>query len=237
MNPTMMTTTSANAGPKPWYASAGVWGAVVTLAGSVLALFKLQLDPALLDAVREWVLALATLLGGGVALWGRIRATRRIGTSPRDGGPGASNNARPESSHDAGPGSWPDAGSRNSFGVGPGILSRVQFVTPLDVRPASLAADERAATVGRWRPGVSALTTVAMLLLAVGSGGCALLSTPDGPQIAAERATYDAIAPEYRAYVATDENLTEEQRGRRERTVELWRARVEDAQRRADSEP
>ena len=70
---------------KPWYASAGVWGALVTLAGSVLALLKVELDAALLADVREWVLSLATLVGGAVALWGRIRASRTIAPAPRRG--------------------------------------------------------------------------------------------------------------------------------------------------------
>jgi hypothetical protein len=70
MNPTVT---------KPWYASAGVWGALVTLASSVLALLKVEVDPQVLGHVREGVLALATLVGGAVALWGRVRATRRIG--------------------------------------------------------------------------------------------------------------------------------------------------------------
>jgi len=64
---------------KPWYASAGVWGALVTLVSSVLALLKVEGDPQVLAHVREGVLALATLVGGAVALWGRVRATRRIG--------------------------------------------------------------------------------------------------------------------------------------------------------------
>jgi 4-amino-4-deoxy-L-arabinose transferase-like glycosyltransferase len=66
---------------KPWYASSGVWGAIVTLVSSVLALLKFEVDPQLLEDVREWVLALATLVGGAVALWGRVRATRRIGAA------------------------------------------------------------------------------------------------------------------------------------------------------------
>ena len=66
---------------KPWYASVGVWGALVTLVSSTLALLKFEVDPQLLEDVREWVLALATLAGGAVALWGRVRATRRIGAS------------------------------------------------------------------------------------------------------------------------------------------------------------
>lgn len=67
---------------KPWYASSAVWGALVTLAGSLLSLLKVEFDPQLLEDVGQWGLSLATLIGGAVALWGRIRATRRIG---RDG--------------------------------------------------------------------------------------------------------------------------------------------------------
>jgi len=63
---------------KPWYLSAGVWGAFVTLLGSGLSLLKFRLDPALLDDLRDWVLSLVTLLGSAVALYGRIRATRRL---------------------------------------------------------------------------------------------------------------------------------------------------------------
>jgi 4-amino-4-deoxy-L-arabinose transferase-like glycosyltransferase len=153
MNPTTTT--------KPWYASTGVWGALVTLASSLLALLKFELDPQLLDDVREWVLALATLIGGGVALWGRVRATRRIG---------------------------------------------------------SRAPDSRT------------LCTLFVLTLLATSAGCALLTTPAGPYVAADRATYDAVAPEYRAYVANDPALDAEQRARRERTVEVWRLRLEDAE-------
>ena len=59
---------------KPWYLSAGVWGAFATLVGSGLSLLKFRLDPALLDDLRDWVLSLVTLVGGAVALYGRIRA-------------------------------------------------------------------------------------------------------------------------------------------------------------------
>jgi 4-amino-4-deoxy-L-arabinose transferase-like glycosyltransferase len=152
--------------PKPWYASTGVWGAAVTLGGSLLALMKVQLDPQLLDDVRQWVLSLVTLIGGGVALWGRIRATRRIG------------------------------------------------------KPA------RAATLG--------MIFIGACGLAISSAGCA--TTLDGAFARADRATFDAVAPEYAAYVASDPWLTTEQRERRQRTVELWRLRVEDEQRRAQAD-
>lgn len=38
----------------------------------------------------------------------------------------------------------------------------------------------------------------------------------------AARATFDAIAPEYSAYVNADTNLTAEQKDRRARSVQAW---------------
>src|SRR5687768_2441501 len=61
------------AAPKPWHQSLGVWGSLLGMAGSVAALFKAQLDPALLAELRDWVLSLVTLIGAGAALWGRLR--------------------------------------------------------------------------------------------------------------------------------------------------------------------
>lgn len=63
---------------KPWYASKAVWGAVVTIIGSVLQMLRFEVDAALLQDVEAWVFSLVTLLGGAVALWGRLRATKRI---------------------------------------------------------------------------------------------------------------------------------------------------------------
>lgn len=44
--------------------------------------------------------------------------------------------------------------------------------------------------------------------------------------VAADRATYNAIAPEYRAYVEADPALSAEQKARRERTIKAWDARL-----------
>lgn len=55
---------------KSWYSSAGVWGAFVALAGSVLSLLKIEVAPDLLQDIGQWFLSLATLIGGGLALWG-----------------------------------------------------------------------------------------------------------------------------------------------------------------------
>lgn len=58
---------------------------------------------------------------------------------------------------------------------------------------------------------------VVLLLLL---GGCVGGATP------AEVATYEAIAPDYSAYVQADPELSAEERERRMRTVESWRLRV-----------
>lgn len=42
----------------------------------------------------------------------------------------------------------------------------------------------------------------------------------------ADRATFDAIAPEYLGYVTQDPALTEEQKERRRQTVRSWEAKV-----------
>jgi len=44
--------------------------------------------------------------------------------------------------------------------------------------------------------------------------------------VLADGATYDAIAPEYRAYVEADTRLDAEQKARRIRTIESWLLRV-----------
>jgi hypothetical protein len=49
---------------------------------------------------------------------------------------------------------------------------------------------------------------------------------PDPVQTRADRATFDAIAPEYRAYVEDDATLTEEQKARRFTTIETWENRI-----------
>lgn len=44
--------------------------------------------------------------------------------------------------------------------------------------------------------------------------------------VQAERATYDAIAPEYRAYVLRDGNLQPVQKEIRMRTLDSWNERI-----------
>jgi len=63
------------------------------------------------------------------------------------------------------------------------------------------------------------LILLAFLLAACGGVG--------GRHAAADRATFDAIAPEYSAMVAQSITLTEEQKERRFQTLRSWQARVD----------
>ena len=157
---------------KPWYTSVTIWGAVVSLLAAVLSAFKVRLDPQLQADLRDWLLAAATLAGGGAALWGRLRASRRILT-PRTA----------------------------------------------ETRPQ------------HWRMNAALPFAPALLLLPLSQcAGCAALRAPAPAYVAADRATYDAVAPEYAAYVGQDPALDEEERGRRARTLATWDARLRAAE-------
>ena len=170
---------------KPWYLSAGVWGAAVSVGASAAALLgTLQQTPDLAAPAAPaptpaagWPLPLAALLGGAAALYGRVRATRRIA-----------------------------------------------LAAPPRLAP-SLAAQD-------WRMNAAAPLALALApLLAAGAAGCGAaggaLSSPSAAYVAADRATFQAVAPEYAAYVDADPALAEDERARRGRTIETWRLRVE----------
>lgn len=70
-------------GTKPWYQSTSIWGAVVALFASLGSLVHLHVsnDPNLANDLTNWLTSLATILGAGVALYGRIRATKQVQSS------------------------------------------------------------------------------------------------------------------------------------------------------------
>jgi len=98
----------------------------------------------------------------------------------------------------------------------------------------------RAAIAAEDRPPRDPPRAASLLLLILPLamlGGCAALDQPTPTWLAADRATYDAIVPDYRDYVAADRELDEIRRERRLRTVDTWRIRLEDAERRAARTP
>jgi hypothetical protein len=59
--------------------SRAVWGGLVAGLSGVAGLFGVVIDPGTQHALVEIALAGGALVGGVVAVWGRLRATKRIG--------------------------------------------------------------------------------------------------------------------------------------------------------------
>jgi hypothetical protein len=71
---------------KPWYASKGIWGSIIVIAAMGLKVAGIEISPddqaTAVDMVVKGASSVADLvaLGGGViALWGRLRASTKIG--------------------------------------------------------------------------------------------------------------------------------------------------------------
>jgi hypothetical protein len=108
---------------------------------------------------------------------------------------------------------------------------------PLQMSEAAIQARLRAQAVeedarDREVQGFDKLSSLAMVL---GAGlllsllaGCQ--TVPD-PYWNADRQTYEAVAPEYKAYVEADAGLPVEQKARRQRTLDTWKLRVDQAAR------
>ncbi len=63
---------------KQWYTSKGVWGGIVSTICAGLAIFGKVVDPEtqlfLTDSVYQIAMAVGSLIGGIVAIWGRLSA-------------------------------------------------------------------------------------------------------------------------------------------------------------------
>lgn len=74
---------------KPWYASRTIWGVVVTLAAQLLSRWGYQLSPDLQGEVVDLVLQAVSAGGAGLAVWGRVAASKPIARPiARPGGAG-----------------------------------------------------------------------------------------------------------------------------------------------------
>lgn len=66
----------------------------------------------------------------------------------------------------------------------------------------------------------------ALLLIPFFTGCAALTSSAPESWVRADRATHDAIAPEYSAYVDADASLDQPGKDRRHRTLTTWEKRL-----------
>lgn len=64
---------------KPFLASRTVWAGIVAILASALGLLDITIGPEDQSALVEIALQAVTLVSGAVAIWGRVRATKRIG--------------------------------------------------------------------------------------------------------------------------------------------------------------
>jgi len=77
-------------------------------------------------------------------------------------------------------------------------------------------------TAHRYRPAMKALA----LLVALSCGSCA---GPADAYVAADLATFEAVAPAHRAYLEADVTLDAEQRARRLAVLDTWWLRLRHA--------
>lgn len=63
---------------KEWYLSKGIWGAVVTLIATGLALSGYNIGPADQAVLSDAILGVVGAVGGLLALYGRVTAAKKI---------------------------------------------------------------------------------------------------------------------------------------------------------------
>jgi len=73
----------------------------------------------------------------------------------------------------------------------------------------------------------ASILSIALLSTA---GCCATTDLIHADYTAADRATYDAVAPKYLQYVQGDQSLDSDEKKRRERTISTWKLRLEQAE-------
>lgn len=73
-------------------------------------------------------------------------------------------------------------------------------------------------------------TSILSLVVLMSGGCCATIDIIRADYTAADRATYDTIAPRYLNYIAGDDSLDEDTKKTRIRTVTTWRLRVENSE-------
>lgn len=64
---------------KPWWQSKTLWGAIVTIASSILGLAGLELGEADAETLTGLLTSLGAATGGIIAIVGRLKAKSRIG--------------------------------------------------------------------------------------------------------------------------------------------------------------
>ena len=115
------------------------------------------------------------------------------------------------------------------FAIGSGLRNRDRQTISVPPVVSSLEPSERQRRLTARRQGWRLNAASWVCGAAAGwasAGGCGA----SAGYVAADRATFDAITPEYARYVETDDALSIDQKARRQRTVQTWRLRLRQAE-------
>lgn len=64
---------------KQWYVSKTVWGGLIAILASLMQAAGVELDPTIQGDMADNAVALAGVIGGLVAIYGRLTAEKRLG--------------------------------------------------------------------------------------------------------------------------------------------------------------
>ncbi len=63
---------------KSWYASKTMWGSILALLAGIAGLFGYAVSPEDIASIEQAIISLASVIGGLVAAYGRIKASKPI---------------------------------------------------------------------------------------------------------------------------------------------------------------
>lgn len=63
---------------KPWYQSKAVWGGIAAAIAGLLGLLGYTVAPEFVDSAASIGVAIASLVGGALAIFGRVKATSKL---------------------------------------------------------------------------------------------------------------------------------------------------------------
>ena len=64
---------------KAWYMSKTVWGGLIAVGAAVAGSFGVDVDAATQGEIADYIVVGVGAIGGLVAIWGRVKAEKKIG--------------------------------------------------------------------------------------------------------------------------------------------------------------
>lgn len=64
---------------KPWYQSRVIWGGIISILAPIAGFLGVEIAPDVASDIATLAATAGGLVGGGLAIWGRLRATKPIG--------------------------------------------------------------------------------------------------------------------------------------------------------------